>query len=176
MPMVKRKLVGMFFENKEIKSKINTKNKIEDINKNIKIDFHKAKLEEHKKNKKNELIEQNNNSSNIDILNIFSINQIEYNTKKKLNKNNCKETDLKNMLSLKVKNPREILNKKRLYSSSSKKNNESLSLNGNFKFYKPQNKYNKRKMKYIFPYYYFLLDLFHFHSHIFYLQTSFLIY
>ena len=157
MPIIKRKLVGMFFENKEIKSKINIKNRIEDIKKNIKIDFHKAKLEEHKKDKKEELIEQNNNSSNIDILNIFNINQIEYNTKKKLNKNNCKESNLKKELSLKEENPKIALNKKRLFSSSIK-NNESLSFYDNFRLDRPQIKYNRRKMKYIFPYYYFLLD------------------
>ena len=157
MPIIKRKLVGMFFENKEIKSKINIKNRIEDIKKNIKIDFHKAKLEEHKKDKKEELIEQNNNSSNIDILNIFNINQIEYNTKKKLNKNNCKESNLKKKLSLKEENPKIALNKKRLFSSSIK-NNESLSFYDNFRLDRPQIKYNRRKMKYIFPYYYFLLD------------------
>ena len=90
-------------------------------------------------------------------MNIYTINQIEYNTKKKLNKKSSKEYNLKNIFSLKEENPKITLNKKRLFSSSIK-NKESLSFYDNFQHDKHQNKFNKHKMKYLFPYYYFLLD------------------
>ena len=49
-----------------------------------------AKLEEHKSNKKDDLIEPNNNS-NCEILNIYRINPREHITDKKLNLNYSKE-------------------------------------------------------------------------------------
>ena len=91
----------------------------------------------------------------IDILTVYRINQREHITDKKLNKNMSKEYNVKNNLSLKEDNSKKELNKKKLFSSSIK-NNESFSLYENFQH--DQNKYNKHKMKYIFPYYYFLLD------------------
>ena len=155
MSIIKRKLAGVFFENKEIKYNNNIKNKIVDMKKNIKTEFHIEKLEEHKNNKKDELIEQNNNS-NSDILNISRLNNREHITDKKLNLNNTKEFYVKSKFSSKDENQKIPLNKKSLFSSSIKKN-DSFSFYDNFKS-DTQNKYNKRKMKYIFPIYYFLLD------------------
>ena len=156
MSIIKRKLAGVLFENKEIKYKNNNKNRIEDIKKNIKTDFHLDKLKEHKNNKNDELIEQNNNS-NIDILNISRIIHREHNTKKKINLNNSKEFNIKNSFSPKEENPKIILNKINLFSSFLK-HNESLSFYDNFQPDKPKKKYINHKMKYLFPYYYFLLD------------------
>ena len=147
-PIIKRKLAGLFFENREIKHKNNTKNKIEDIRKNIKIDFHKDNLEEPKNILKKEF-EQNNNS-NIDILNIK-------NQRKIFGKKFNKKYNLIKKLSLEEENPKIALNKKNSFSSLIK-NNEAFSINENFEQDKTQKKYYKHKMKYIFPYYYFLLD------------------
>ena len=155
-PLIKRQLAGLFFESKEIKHKNYIKNRFEDIKKKTKLDFHKAKLEDHKNNKKEESNEQNN-CSNIGILNLYTINKIEYNTKKKFNKNNCKEYVLKNNLNLKEEKPKITLNNKNLFSSS-KKNNKSLQFYENFHSDKSQNIYNKHKKEYIFPYFYFLMD------------------
>ena len=103
------------------------------------------------------MIEQNNNS-NIDILNVSRINHIEYNIKNNLIKNNCKEEyNLKNKFNLKEENPKIVLNKTNLYSSS-KKSNAFLPFYENFKSDKSQNKCIKNRMKYLFPYYYFLMD------------------
>ena len=156
MSIIKRKLACLFFESKEIKSKIYIRNRIEDIKKNIKTDFHISKLGEYKNSKKEELIEQNNNS-NIDILSIHKINRRGRLIDKKLNNKNSKEYNEKNKFSLKEENRKISLNKKSLLSPSIK-NNESFSFYDNFQPDTPQNNYNKNKMKYIFPYYYFFLD------------------
>ena len=156
MAIIKRKLAGVFFESKEIKSKNKIKKRIEDPEKNIKKDLFIDKLEEPKNNKKDELIEQNNNS-NIDILKIYRLNKREHITGKKINKNISKEYNVENKFSLKEGNSKKALNKNKLFSSSIK-NNESFSFYENSQPDKAQNKYNKHKMKYIFPYYYFLLD------------------
>ena len=154
MSIIKRKLAGVFFECKEINSENNFRNRIEDLKKNIKTEFHMAKLEEHKSNKKDDLIEPNNNS-NCEILNIYRINPREHITDKKLNLNYSKEYKTKN--SLKEEKSKISLNKKSLFCSSIK-NNESSSFYENFQPDKPLNKNNKQKMKYIFPYHYFLMD------------------
>ena len=101
---------------------------------------------------------EKNNNSNINLLNIYRINQRKYNTNNILNKNNNKKYNLKKKFSLEEDNPKLTLNKKSLFSSSVKFN-ESLSFNENLQPDKYQNKYNKHKMKYIFPYYYFFLDI-----------------
>ena len=122
MSLVKRKLAGLFFECKEIKPKNNIKNRIEDIKKNNKTEFHISKLEEHKNNKNDELVDQNNNS-NIKILNVYKINKInqrEYITDKKLNKEYSKEYNDKNKFSIKEENPKITFNKKGLFSPSKK--------------------------------------------------------
>ena len=155
MSFIKRKLAGAFFESKEIKPKKIIKNRIEDIKNNIKTSFHKSELEEPKNNKNGEEFVDQNSNSNINILNIYKIDQNKHITDKKLIKNNNIEFNMKNRLSLKEENPK--LNKKGLFSSSIK-NNESFSFYKNIQPDKPQNKYNKHKMRYIFPYYYFLLD------------------
>ena len=159
MSIVKRKLAGVFFESKEIRAKNNIKNRLEDIKKNVQNEFHLEKPLDNEKNKKNDLIEQINNS-NINILNVYRINQREHSTNKKLNdlnKGYSNEYKDKNKLSIKQENYKTGLYKKSLFSSSIK-NNESLSFYENFEPDKPQNKYNKHKMKYLFPYYYFFLD------------------
>ena len=76
-------------EYKEIKPNKFIKNKIENIKKNNNIDL-QAKLQENKNNKKEELIEQNNNS-NINILNLNKINCKGHITDKKFNKEFSKE-------------------------------------------------------------------------------------
>ena len=111
MPIIKRKLVDEFFESKEISPKINIKNRIEDIKKNNKPELKISKLEEHKNYKKDELIEQNNNS-NISILNINKLREIKYFTDKKLNKDNSKKCNDKNEFSLKEETPKIALKKK----------------------------------------------------------------
>ena len=156
LPIIKRKLVGIFFESKEIRPKINIKNKIEDIKKNNKPVLEISKLEMHKNNKKDESIDQNNNS-NISILNINKLREIKYITDKKLNKDNCKKFNDKIRFSLKEEIPKIALKKKGLFNYSIR-NTESLSFYENFQTEKPPNKNNKYKMKYIFPYYYFFLD------------------
>ena len=102
------------------------------------------------------MIDQNNNSSKMDILNIYKINQREHITDKKLIKFNSKELNTKNII-LREESQKKSLNKKSLFSSSIK-NNESFSFYENFQTGTSRNKYNKRKMKYLFPYYFFLLD------------------
>ena len=139
MSIIKRKLAGVLFENKEIKYKNNNKNRIEDIKKNIKTDFHISKLGEYKSSKKEELIEQNNNS-NIDILSIHKINRRGRLIDKKLNNKNSKEYNEKNKFSLKEENRKISLNKKSLLSPSIK-NNESFSFYDNFQPDTPQNNY-----------------------------------
>jgi hypothetical protein len=156
MSTVKRKLAGVFFESKEIRSKNNIRNRIEDIKKNAKTDFHLDKPLIHQNNKKDDLIEQINNS-NFNILNVNRMNHREYYTDKKLNKGFSKEYKEKNRQSIKQDNYKTGPYKKSLFSSSIK-NNESLSFYENNQPDKPQNKYNRHKMKYLFPYYYFFLD------------------
>ena len=158
MSIIKRKLAGVFFECKEIRPKNNIKNRIEDIKKNIKNELQISKLEEDKNNKKDDLIDQNNNS-NINILNLSKINQREYIIDKKIDKKLYKDYSKndKNKLSLKEEIPKITPKKKGLFSSSIKIN-ESFSFYENLQPDKPKNKYNKHKMKYIFPYYYFFLD------------------
>ena len=146
MSIVKRKLAGVFFEYKEIKQKKTINNKIESIHKNNIMDLKIAKKEEHMNNKKDEIIEQNNNNSNINIINIYKINSKgPYADKKQQSKESY------------YKNKKIELNKKRLFSSSMEHNAFS-SFYDNSQYEKTQNKYNKNKMKYIFPYYYFFLD------------------
>jgi hypothetical protein len=156
LPIIKRKLVGVFFESKEIRPKINFKNRIDGIKKDNKPELKISKLEEHKNNKKDELIDQNNNS-NISILNINKLREMKYITDKNLNKDNSKKYNDKIRFSLKEGIPKLALKKKGLFNYSIR-NTESLSFYENFRTDKPKNKYNKHKMKYIFPYYYFFLD------------------
>ena len=86
MSIIKIKLAGVFFESKEIRQRHNIKNKVLNIQKNIKTDFNLDKLEGHKNYKKDDLFEQNNNS-NINILHLYRINNREHITDKKLSKN-----------------------------------------------------------------------------------------
>jgi hypothetical protein len=148
MSIIKRKLAGVFFEYKEIKSQRN-------IKKNMIIDL-RAKIDNIRNLKKNESI---NNSSKNHILNANRIFTKEHITNKNLNKDYYNEYhDEKNEnLFSKEENIKTILNRKDLLSSSIK-HNESLSFYENFQYNNPHNKYNKHKMKYIFPYYYFFMD------------------
>ena len=158
MSIIKRKLAGVFFESKEIKPRFNLKNRIGNIQKNIKTDFNLDKLEGHKNYKKDDLSDQHNNSnSNINILNLYRINHRDHITDKKLSKIYSKEFNEKKRLSLREVKQKKACNKKSLFSLSLK-NNESLSFYKNAQPDKPQNRYNRHKMKYIFPYYYFFLD------------------
>ena len=121
--------------------------------------MHLEKPLDNQKNKKDDLIDQINNS-NINILNLPRINRREHTTNKKLNELNkgySNEYKDKNKLSIKQDNYKTGPYKKSLFSSSIK-NNESLSFYENIQPDKPKNKYNKHKMKYLFPYYYFFLD------------------
>ena len=121
------------------------------------IDLQLDKLEKHKSNRKEELNEQNNNS-NINILNLNKINSKVHITEKTLNKIDNKEYKLKkHSLFFKEDHPKTALNQKELLSSSFK-HNEPLSFYENYQYEKSQTKYNTHKMKYIFPYYYFFLD------------------
>ena len=158
MSMIKRKLAGVFFELKEIIPEKAIKNKIEGIHKNNIIDLGIAK--ESRNNKKDEIIEQNN--SNINIINIYRINNKGHFSDKQFKKELSHNYNDKNKFFLfsKEEYPKIALNKKMF--SSSFKQNESFSFyeNNGSQNDKPQNKYSKYKMKYIFPYYYFVLDFF----------------
>jgi hypothetical protein len=159
MSIIKRKLAGVFFESKEIRAKNNIKKRLEDIKRNVQTELHLEKPLDNQKNKKDDLIDQINNS-NINILNLPRINRREHTTNKKLNELNkgySNEYKDKNKLSIKQDNYKTGPYKKSLFSSSIN-NNESLSFYENIQPDKPQNKYNKHKMKYLFPYYYFFLD------------------
>ena len=150
MSIIKRKLAGVFFEHKEIKPKRKTTNVIENIRKSNIIDLHMAKLEDIRKNKKDESYEQNNSNNNINILNTNKI-------KKKGNIIHKKFGQVYNDKKKPSLFSKTALNKKGLFSSFLK-NNESLSFYGKVQSETSENKYNKHKMKYIFPYYYFFLD------------------
>ena len=157
MSIIKRKLAGVFFEQKEIQPERNIKNHFDINRKNNIKDLVLSKLENNKNNKKDELNEQNNS-----IINILNKNKTELKgivTDKKLNKDFSPIYNDKKKSSLFSKDlhSKTSFIRKGFYSSSLKYN-ESLSFHENFQYESPQNKYNKNKMKYIFPYYYFFLD------------------
>jgi hypothetical protein len=146
--IIKRKLAGIFFEYKEIKSERNTK-------KNIFIDL-RSKLDDIMNNKKDESM---NNCSRNNILNVNKNYQKEQIENQHLNKvyYNKNQDEKKANIFSKEENKKTVFNKKDNLSPSVK-HNESFSFYKNFQFEKPENKYNKHKMKYIFPYYYFFMD------------------
>ena len=139
MSIIKRKLVGILFERREIKTKNDIKKRFYDIKKNDKNYLQINESEEYK-NRKGELVEQNNNS-NI-ILNIYKRNQKDFIDDIQLNNIYNKEQNDRNKYSSKKNIPKIPLNKKELFSTSEK--NKEFS--------------HKSKSKYIFPYYYFFLD------------------
>lgn len=160
MSIIKRKLIGVFFDYKEIKPKRNIKKKNENLNKNFIINL-QSKLEGQKKNKKDESINQNNNNSNTYLLNANKKLFKEHITDKKLNKEPIKEyNNEKVSLFSKKSIPKAIFNERGLFSShiKSKRNIESLSIYEHFEYEKPKNKYYNHNMKYRFPYYYFFMD------------------
>jgi hypothetical protein len=146
--IIKRKLAGIFFEYKEIKSERNTK-------KNIFIDL-RSKLDDIMNNKKDESM---NNCSRNNILNVNKNYQKEQIENQHLNKvyYNKNQDEKKANIFSKEENKKTVFNKKDNLSPSVK-HNESFSFYKNFQFEKPENKYNKHRMKYIFPYYYFFMD------------------
>jgi hypothetical protein len=150
MSIIKRKMVGAFFEYKEIKSERN-------IKKNNIIDL-RAKFDDIRNNKKEEIIDPNNNCSRNYILNVnrklIKNNFINNNINKDYYSKNKEE---KRVNISKDENIKTILNKGDFLSSSIN-HNESLSFYENFQNEKTENKNKKHKGKYIFPYYYFFMD------------------
>ena len=117
------------------------------------------KLELQKYNKKDESIDQKNNNSNRNTLNVNNKVFKEFISEKKIKNKIVKENNDKTKPGIFTKNeiPKIIFNKKVL-SSSPINRKDSFSFYENFDYQKPQNKYNNHKMKYLFPYYYFFMD------------------
>ena len=147
--IIKRKLAGIFFEDKEIKPKRPFLKKIVNINKNIINDL-PSKLEGQKKSKKDELVDNSNNN----LLNANKKFIKEHITSKNLNKN---KDEKKSSIFSKRGIQNTIFNKRGLFSPKIK-HNESLSIYENFEYEKPKKKYYKHKIKTLFPYYYFFMD------------------
>ena len=158
MSIIKRKLAGIFFEYKEIKPRKSIKNKIENKKKSNFLDLPSVKLDIYGHNKRDEINEQNNNSN----LNILYFNKKKRNGNNSLkipNKVPSKEYNnykKKSSLFSKEGQPKTVLNKKEVLSSS--EYNGSLSFYENFQYDNSPSHNNNKKKKYIFPYYYFLLD------------------
>ena len=142
--LIKRNLSGLIFENNEPKPKGLFRNKVEDLNLNI---------------NNNPLSKKNlNDIMNHKIIN-YNINQIKNQGKDNNNENNKSNINLNNESAFKVLNTKEI---------QLKENNKKMSFFGLFKSKKkekekevPKKTNNKKQKqpKFIFPYYFFFLDI-----------------
>ena len=159
--LIKRNLSGLIFENNEPKSKKIIQNTVENLNQQI----NKLRIESNKSNKgkdKTINLSMNNNpfsKKNLnDIINLKknndNINEIQNQGKENNNENNKSNINLNNESAFKALNTKEI---------QVKDNKKGMSFFGLFKVKEDPQKINNnkkpKKPRYIFPYYFFFLDI-----------------
>ena len=157
--LIKRNLSGLIFENNEPKSKKIIQNTVENLNQQI----NKLHIESNKSNKGKEKtinLNMNNNpfsKKNLnDIINHKknNINEIQNQGKENNNENNKSNINLNNESAFKALNTKEI---------QVKDNKKGMSFFGLFKVKEDPQKINNnkkpKKPRYIFPYYFFFLDI-----------------
>ena len=159
--LIKRNLSGLIFENNEPKSKKIIQNTVENLNQQI----NKLRIESNKSNKGKDktinLSMNNNPFSKKNLNNIINlkknndnINEIQNQGKENNNENNKSNINLNNESAFKVLNTKEI---------QVKDNKKGMSFFGLFKVKKDPQKVNNnkkpKKQRYIFPYYFFFLDI-----------------
>ena len=172
MSSTKRKLAGLIFESKEIKSKNILANKFEDINKNIHneilIKSMKSKEHNNKKAKKSNTIKENHISNKLTNFRFNSNKDVNLensmdfiNKNKENNKEDKKKNKSRSNASLKDENNAiKLLNKKELISLEK---NNNIGASAPFKLRQmpiESKKPRHKKEEHIFPYYYFFLDFF----------------
>ena len=159
--LIKRNLSGLIFENNEPKSKKIIQNTVENLNQQI----NKLHIESNKSNKGKEKtinLNMNNNpfsKKNLnDIINHKknndNINEIQNQGKENNDENNKSNINLNNESAFKASNSKEI---------QEKETKKKLSFFGLFKVKEDPQKINNnkkpKKPRYIFPYYFFFLDI-----------------
>ena len=160
--LIKRKLSGLIFENNETKPKKLFQNKVEDLNSqvnNLVIESNKSNIGKDKTINLNII---NNSLSKNNINEIFNHQKKNDNINENSNqgKENNNNENNKSSINLNNENAVKILNTKEINLNENKKKTFFFGL---FKSkevpQKTKNNKNPKKPKYIFPYYYFFLDI-----------------